>query len=160
MRSMVVGLLLGAIGSSGGNISSGSSGSGLGRGGRCDYERGNGLYWSTYGGPVQRSVVTPSSIKLIDDVLAFDYVAGIAHYQNWSTLEPNVVRSCACLRASVRLALAAPLGAPNLSRFLRVAPPPPPPRRPICYNKATTSSARAFRPQARSHRPSLRRRSP
>ena len=97
MRSMVVGLLLGAIGSSGGNISSGNSGSGVGRGGRCDYERGNGLYWSTYGGPVQRSVVTPSSIKLIDDVLAFDYVAGIAHYQNWSTLEPNVVRSCACL---------------------------------------------------------------
>jgi pectin methylesterase-like acyl-CoA thioesterase len=55
----------------------------------CEYEPGNGLFWSTYGGPVQRSVVSPGSLKLIDDVLAFDYIAGIAHYQNWSTLEPR-----------------------------------------------------------------------
>ena len=54
---------------------------------RCNYEEGNGLFWSTYGGPVQRSVVSPGSLKLIDDVLSFDFVAGIAHYQNWSTLE-------------------------------------------------------------------------
>jgi hypothetical protein len=33
-------------------------------------------------------VVDPESIAMIDQILAFDHVVGVAHYQNWSTLEP------------------------------------------------------------------------
>ena len=54
----------------------------------CVYAPSNGIYFSTYGGLLQRSDVSSSALRLLDEVLAFPQVAGIAHYQNWSTLEP------------------------------------------------------------------------
>lgn len=57
--------------------------------GPCRYARDNGVYWSTYAGALQRPVVSVADLKLLDDVLAFPYIAGVAHYQNWSTLQPG-----------------------------------------------------------------------
>jgi hypothetical protein len=51
------------------------------------YDNHSGIYWSTYGGVVSNSVVPLSALGLIDDVLSFNHIRGVAHYQNWSTLE-------------------------------------------------------------------------
>jgi hypothetical protein len=53
----------------------------------CKYKKDNGIYYSTYGGLLQRSLVSHSAFDQLDDVLSYDYVKGVAHYQNWSTLE-------------------------------------------------------------------------
>lgn len=58
---------------------------------RLRYDHRNGIYWSTYGGPLQKATVDNVELGLLDDVLAFEYVAGVAHYQNWSTLETSQV---------------------------------------------------------------------
>jgi hypothetical protein len=54
---------------------------------KCTYKKDNGIYYSTYGGLLQRSVVPPSAFDQLDDVLSYDYVRGVSHYQNWSMLE-------------------------------------------------------------------------
>ena len=52
-----------------------------------DYAPNAGIYFSTYGGPLSAISVSQSSLQLLDAVLSYPYVAGVAHYQNWSTLE-------------------------------------------------------------------------
>lgn len=56
---------------------------------RCRYARDNGLYWSTYTGSLQKSIVHTEDFAQAEAVLALDYVAGVAHYQNWSTVNPR-----------------------------------------------------------------------
>ena len=56
---------------------------------RCQYTAGNGIYWSTYGSALQRPIVTNESLALLEQGLMLKYVVGIAHYQNWSTLESS-----------------------------------------------------------------------
>lgn len=56
---------------------------------KCGYARDNGLYWSTYGGPLQRAVVPAPDLGLLDNILSFPWIAGVAHYQNFSALEPS-----------------------------------------------------------------------
>ena len=51
------------------------------------YNAGAGIYFSTYGGPLSATEVSQDSIGLLDAVLGFPWVHGVAHYQNWSTLE-------------------------------------------------------------------------
>ena len=54
----------------------------------CRYADDNGLYWSTYTGPLQRSIVQSSDLAQIDAVLSLGHISGVAHYQNWSTVNP------------------------------------------------------------------------
>ena len=54
---------------------------------QCQYTAGSGIYWSTYGSALQSPVVSQESLALLDRGLALPYVVGIAHYQNWSSLE-------------------------------------------------------------------------
>eukprot|EP00666_Eupelagonemidae_sp_cell4sb_P015234 gene15234-19442_t len=64
------------------------------RGGHGHVEGGGGRpsrgarRWSTYGSALQQAVVPAAALRLLDDVLSFAHVAGVAHYQNWSALEP------------------------------------------------------------------------
>ena len=54
---------------------------------RCRYTAGSGIYWSTYGGPLQKPLVANESLALLDAGLGLDHIAGVSHYQNWSALE-------------------------------------------------------------------------
>ena len=43
---------------------------------KCGYARDNGLYWSTYGGPLQRAVVPAPDLGLLDNILRYDTIVG------------------------------------------------------------------------------------
>jgi hypothetical protein len=49
----------------------------------CRHGADDGLYWSTYGGPLQRASVPQEALGLLVDVLGFEHIRGVAHYQNW-----------------------------------------------------------------------------
>ena len=53
----------------------------------CEYQPDNGIYYSTYGGELQQSVVQESAFAQLEIVLSYNYIRGVSHYQNWSTLE-------------------------------------------------------------------------
>lgn len=53
----------------------------------CNYTADNGIYLSTYGSLMQKAIVSQAALSQLDIALAFPYVKGVAHYQNWSTLE-------------------------------------------------------------------------
>ena len=62
-------------------------GSGNSVGTRCNYAADNGVYLSTYGSLLQKNVVPKAAFTQLDRALSLPYVRGVAHYQNWSTLE-------------------------------------------------------------------------
>ena len=53
----------------------------------CNYTADNGIYLSTYGSLLQKNVVPQTALLQLDVALGFPYIKGVAHYQNWSTLE-------------------------------------------------------------------------
>eukprot|EP00040_Diaphanoeca_grandis_P029096 m.169451 g.169451 ORF g.169451 m.169451 type:complete len:440 (+) comp31572_c0_seq1:322-1641(+) len=55
----------------------------------CQYQPDNGVYYSTYGGKLQAPQVPASAFVELDEVLSYSYIRGVAHYQNWSTFEPE-----------------------------------------------------------------------
>eukprot|EP00041_Stephanoeca_diplocostata_P016822 m.333000 g.333000 ORF g.333000 m.333000 type:complete len:473 (-) comp20500_c0_seq1:371-1789(-) len=51
------------------------------------YSSDAGIYYSTYGGLLQKPSVEEAAFNQLSRVLSYPYIQGVAHYQNWSTWE-------------------------------------------------------------------------